>query len=435
MILKVLEKGSTKVYAPDDQVADYLFLGFTDTGTTTEVVVTYPSKEIVEMKIENDIVTAFRYKGDPVWRTFAGGGGGDTYKVKVDGTDTADYLENKLQQGTNVTITKSGGKLVVNSTASGGAELGETSATAYRGDRGASAYAHSTLAYGTNPHGTTFANIAEKPTTLGGYGITDAVALTGIQTIAGEKTFTSRLTCQGSIVGQYLKGNMDLTVGTGGNSIAGYKVNIYNVLSSPSMQKFTNATTGQAATDGLDIGILADVTAEIRQRENKPLNIYTNNTLVAAFSEAGVTSNLSGTWSTISDERLKENIADISEPISKVESIAKCVKHYNFINQNKYSKGLRTGYIAQLLEENGLEGHVTQRIPNDEEEGALFGWTYKDEEYEEVENGEIVIKTRRVVDKEGEMILGIENNFTPYLFPAFVALLERVKVLEAKANS
>lgn len=119
MILKILEKGSTKVYAPDDQVEDYLFLGFTDTGTTTEVVVTDPSKEIVEMKIEDDIITAFRYKGDTVWRTVAGGGGTDTYKVKVDGTDTADYLKNKLQQGTNVTITKSDGKLVISSTGGG----------------------------------------------------------------------------------------------------------------------------------------------------------------------------------------------------------------------------------------------------------------------------------------------------------------------------
>jgi len=125
LILKILEKGSTKVYAPDDQVADYLFLGFTDTGTTTEVVVTDPSKEIVEMKIEDDIVTAFRYKGDSVWRTVAGGSGTDTYKVKVDGTDTADYLENKLQQGTNVTITKVDGKLVVNSTGGSG-EAGVT---------------------------------------------------------------------------------------------------------------------------------------------------------------------------------------------------------------------------------------------------------------------------------------------------------------------
>jgi hypothetical protein len=54
--------------------------------------------------------------------------------------------------------------------------LGETSATAYRGDRGKAAYDHSQIADGSNPHQTTFANIASKPTTLAGYGITDAVA-------------------------------------------------------------------------------------------------------------------------------------------------------------------------------------------------------------------------------------------------------------------
>ena len=35
-----------------------------------------------------------------------------------------------------------------------------------------------------------FANIASKPTTIAGYGITDAVTTTGNQTIAGTKTFT-----------------------------------------------------------------------------------------------------------------------------------------------------------------------------------------------------------------------------------------------------
>lgn len=38
------------------------------------------------------------------------------------------------------------------------------------------AYSHSQLADGTNPHATTFANIQTKPTTLGGYGITDALS-------------------------------------------------------------------------------------------------------------------------------------------------------------------------------------------------------------------------------------------------------------------
>ena len=61
--------------------------------------------------------------------------------------------------------------------------LGETSSSAYRGDRGKIAYDHSQLATGTNPHATTFANIASKPTTMGGYGITDGVrVLTDLST-------------------------------------------------------------------------------------------------------------------------------------------------------------------------------------------------------------------------------------------------------------
>lgn len=52
--------------------------------------------------------------------------------------------------------------------------LGETSSTAYRGDRGKTAYDHSQIANGSNPHGTTFANLASKPTTISGFGIVDA---------------------------------------------------------------------------------------------------------------------------------------------------------------------------------------------------------------------------------------------------------------------
>ena len=38
-----------------------------------------------------------------------------------------------------------------------------------------------------------FANIASKPTTISGYGITDAVTTSGNQTIAGTKTFSSTI--------------------------------------------------------------------------------------------------------------------------------------------------------------------------------------------------------------------------------------------------
>jgi hypothetical protein len=61
--------------------------------------------------------------------------------------------------------------------------LGTHSNTAFRGDHGLLAYNHSQLNDGTNPHGTTFDNIASKPTTISGYGITDAV--TNTRTING----------------------------------------------------------------------------------------------------------------------------------------------------------------------------------------------------------------------------------------------------------
>lgn len=57
--------------------------------------------------------------------------------------------------------------------------LGETSSTAYRGDRGKTAYDHSQLT-AHNPHNTTFALLGGKPTTIAGYGITDAYTKTEI---------------------------------------------------------------------------------------------------------------------------------------------------------------------------------------------------------------------------------------------------------------
>lgn len=62
--------------------------------------------------------------------------------------------------------------------------LGETSSTAYRGDRGKTAYDHSQITTGSNPHNTTFANIASKPTTLSGYGITDALSSNKVLTFS-----------------------------------------------------------------------------------------------------------------------------------------------------------------------------------------------------------------------------------------------------------
>lgn len=56
--------------------------------------------------------------------------------------------------------------------------LGETALTAYRGDRGKTAYTHSQAT--GNPHATTFAQLGSKPTTIATFGITDAYTKTEI---------------------------------------------------------------------------------------------------------------------------------------------------------------------------------------------------------------------------------------------------------------
>ena len=80
-----------------------------------------------------------------------------------------------------------------------------------------------------------------------------------------------------------------------------------------------------------------------------------------------------------------------------------------------------------MLKASGFEGHVSEREPTNEEEGAIFGWTYKDEEYEEInaETQEVEVKTRRVVDVKGDMVLQVENNFSPYLYPAVAELKQQ----------
>ena len=66
---------------------------------------------------------------------------------------------------------------------SGSLALGETSATAYRGDRGKTAFDHSQLVTG-NPHAVTFAQLGSKPTTIAGFAITDAYTKTDIGSVS-----------------------------------------------------------------------------------------------------------------------------------------------------------------------------------------------------------------------------------------------------------
>jgi hypothetical protein len=66
------------------------------------------------------------------------------------------------------------------------------------------------------------------------------------------------------------------------------KIHIDSGNAAASAIKFTaGTTTGKLSTDGFDLGIDGSGNAEIRQRENIPLNFYTNNTLRATLTAAG----------------------------------------------------------------------------------------------------------------------------------------------------
>lgn len=140
-----------------------------------------------------------------------------------------------------------------------------------------------------------------------------------------------------------------------------------------------------------------------------------------------------GTINQTSDARLKENITDVNNASDKLLQLGKCVKHFNYKDKVNYTDEKQTWLIAQLLLKNGFEGHVKQREPRNEEEGLLLGWTYKDESYEEPnEQGEIEVKTRRVVDKKGDMIYVVERNFEGYIIKALAETIEKNRWLETR---
>ncbi len=193
----------------------------------------------------------------------------------------------------------------------------------------------------------------------------------------------------------------------------------------------------------------------------------------------GSSANSTGVWAVLSDERVKQEITLVSDPLQKVLDIAECVRHFRYIPEAGMGNEIRTQFIAQLLIAKGFGGHIKNVTPHNEFIGRKLKWVYKDESYTEevpktkivkvtkkcIENHciveslvdeeitvmkettveeiktidgedkivsvkkqvpvmEKITKTRRVVKKEGEKLYQIENNFDPYVFPAIKVLKE-----------
>ena len=174
-----------------------------------------------------------------------------------------------------------------------------------------------------------------------------------------------------------------------------------------------------------DLGITRNSTGKLEINDGNTAGMYRDLILRNLEYTGGLTN--------ASDERLKTGFSDVTNATNKVLTLSECVKHYFYKDQESYAAGKRTGFIANLLKEKGFDGHVIERLPKDESEGVMFGWAYKDEEYEETkEQGEIEVNIRRVVDKQGDMVLQVENNFVPYLCCAFAELYNEHEQLKQR---
>jgi hypothetical protein len=214
-----------------------------------------------------------------------------------------------------------------------------------------------------------WAGITSKPTTLSGFGITDAVATSGNQTIGGTKTFSS--TISGSISGN--AGTVTNGVYTTGSyadpafitSLAGSKIsgNISGTASNISSFTINQnlGTSNSVQFSSLGVGTAASgTTGEIRATNN-----------VTAY---------------FSDRRLKTNFESIDNALEKIKKISGVFFTQNNLAEtfgySDYSK--QVGVIAQEIQSVLPEAVTAAPFDISEDGTSKSGENYLTVRYEKI---------------------------------------------------
>ena len=153
---------------------------------------------------------------------------------------------------------------------------------------------------------------------------------------------------------------VDGGVGIGKNLYVGGETNITGDLTVGGSVNFQSVTGTDGTFGNIQIAITDDNTIDTSTGDLKinavagsKVAIQTNTTITGILS---VTDDITAFFS--SDERLKDNIAPIDDPLAKVISISGNTFDWN---ENTNNEGSDTGVIAQEIEALGLPGLVTTR--------------------------------------------------------------------------
>jgi len=132
---------------------------------------------------------------------------------------------------------------------------------------------------------------------------------------------------------------------------------------------------------------------------NTTARAFINNTSPYAYKTGG------GTWGTLSDSRLKQNVRELGSALDKINELHPV--HFEFINsgENANPSGTRTGFIAQEFEQ-VLPGHTFEMEPMADADKTLLG--------------------------EGVKAKGIEADLVPYLVKAIQELKAELDTVKAE---